>query len=335
MRGPPARGRWPSGTGVATVLLAAALALGAGGVEARPAPAGDTPATLTQEPATTVSPLTVTSEVPHLSRSEMSRAVDHFVRARQIITRVDRVARWREPICAETLGLPEAMDVAITHRIAQVGAAIGAPPTDKPGCKANIEVVFTAEPQRFIDLVARREWILLGYHYASQTERISRITHPIQAWYVTGTRAFSNGTAAVAGTIAESTVGTGQIALDDPLNRAPGGSLGSRIPDSLQSEFANVLVLVDQARVAGQSTQAVADYVAVLAFAPVANLDACSPLPSILDLFARCAPARQPPSLSASDLAYLKSLYAVNTRLEVTMVRSEIWSRMMQSLTPR
>lgn len=265
----------------------------------------------------------------------MARAVDHFLRARQIVTRVDRVARWREPICVETLGLPEAMDAAITRRIAQVGATIGAPATKSPGCKANIEVVFTAQPQAFINLVAKRQWILLGYHYASQTERISRITHPIQAWYVTGTRSFSNGTASVAGTIAESTVGTGQIALDDPLNRAPGGEAGTRIPASLQSEFANVLILVDQAKVAGEPTEAIADYVAVLAYAPVANLDACNPLPSILDLFARCAPPRAPPSLTGSDLAYLKALYAVNTRLEVTMARSEIQADMMHALTRR
>jgi hypothetical protein len=318
-----------------SVLLAAALAMGAAVAAARPGASGDTTATAAQEPSTTVSPLTITSEVPKLSRPALSRAVDHFVRARQIVTRVDRVARWREPICVETQGLPDEIDAAITRRILQVGATIGAPRIDATGCKANIEVVFTAQPQAFIDLVARRQWIVLGYHYASQTKRISRITHPIQAWYVTGTRSFSNGTAAVAGTIAESTVGTGQIALDDPLNRAPGGGLGSRIPDSLQSEFANVLILVDQAKVAGQSTEAIADYAAVLAFAPVANLDACNPLPSILDLFAKCEPPRTPDSLTWSDLAYLKGLYAVNTRLEVTMVRSEIWSNMMGALRPR
>jgi hypothetical protein len=335
LRGLPSERPEPIGRRAAGLLLAAAFALAAAAAAARPLPAGDTPATLAQEPATTVSPLTVTGELPKLSRPQLSRAVDHFMRARQIVTRVDRVARWREPICVETLGLPDAMNAAITRRVAQVGATIGAPRTDAPGCKANIEVVFTGEPQAFIDLVASRQWVLLGYHYASQTERISRITHPIQAWYVTGTRSFSNGTASVAGTIAESTVGTGQIALDDPLNRAPGGGLGSRIPDSLQSEFANVLVLVDQAKVAGQSTDAIADYVAVLAFAPVANLDACNPLPSILDLFSQCDPPRDPQSLTGSDLAYLKALYSVNTRLEVTMARSAIWSDMMRSLTRR
>jgi hypothetical protein len=130
-------------------------------------------------------------------------------------------------------------------------------------------------------------------------------------------------------------VGSGQVAIDDPLGRAPSGEAGTRFPTSLQSEFANVLIVVDQAKVAGQATDAIADYVAVLAFAPVANLDACNPLPSILDLFAACAPPRAPQSLTASDLAYLKALYAADTRLEVTMVRSQIWSNMMGALKPR
>ncbi len=275
-------------------------------------------------PGVSVAPLVVTPNIPPLSRGDLAEAVDTFVRARQTVTRVDRIARWRSPICVETLGLPEAMNAAITARILEVGAAIGAPRADRAGCRANIEVAFTGEPQPFIDLVARREWILLGYHYAAQTRRITRITHPIQAWYVTGTRAYSNAGAAMAGTIGEPSVGTGQIAIDDPLNRAPGGEAGSRMSASLSSEFANVLIVVDQARVAGQSTEAIADYVAVLAFAPVANLDACDPLPSILDLYAKCEPPRSPQALTVADRDYLEALYSVNTQLEVTLARTAI-----------
>jgi hypothetical protein len=224
----------------------------------------------------------------------------------------------------ETLGLPEAMNTEITARIVQVGAAIGAPLAEKNGCRANVEVVFTAEPQLFIDKVAQREWILLGYHYAADTRRITRIVRPIQAWYVTGTRSSSNGTAAVAGTAAQGSVGTGQIAIDASMTRAPGGEAGSRFNASLSSEFANVLILVDQEKIAGQSTRAIADYAAELTFAPVANLDACGALPSILDLLAKCDPPRAPQTLTSSDLAFLKALYAVNTRLEVTLARGAI-----------
>jgi hypothetical protein len=311
---------------VTGALLAVAVCQGPPGAAAPSQP---------QEPATTVSPLTVTRDIPPLTRREMARALDGFIRARQTLTRVDRVARWRAPICVETLGLPQGMDAAISARITQVGAAIGAPRSDPPGCQANVEVVFTAQPQQFIDLVAKREWILLGYHFASQTERITRFVHPVQAWYVTGTRSYSNGAAAVAGTIAESTVGTGQIAIDDPLNRAPGGPAGTRLPAGLSSEFANVLIVVDQAKVAGQSTEAIADYVAVLTFAPVANLDSCNPLPSILDLLAKCEPSRDPQSITASDLSYLKSLYAVNTRLDITLVRDDIANLMTHTLRGR
>jgi hypothetical protein len=193
--------------------------------------------------------------------------------------------------------------------------------------------MFTAEPQRLVDLVAKREWILLGYHYAAQTHRITRVTHPIQAWYVTGTRSYSNGGAAVLGQISQPAVGTGQIALDDPLNQSPGGEAGSRLGASLGSEFANVLIVVDQGKVAGQSTEAIANYVAVLAYAPVADLESCNPLPSILDLLAKCDPPRAPDKMTASDLAYLTALYAVNTRMEVTLAKGAIADVMQKAVT--
>jgi hypothetical protein len=93
---------------------------------------------------------------------------------------------------------------------------------------------------------------------------------------------------------------------------------------SLASEFANVLIVVDQTKVVGQSTQAIADYAAVLALAPVANLNSCGALTSILDLLADCDPARNPETLTPSDLAFLKALYSVNLRLEGALARSQI-----------
>ncbi len=285
-------------------------------------------------PATTVEPLVVTP-APILAPKALERAVDSFVQARQTVSRVGRIARWRAPICVETLGLPEAMNAAISARIAKVGAAIGAPPSAAAGCQANVEVLFTPEPQTLVDLVARREWVLLGYHYAAQTHRITRVTHPIQAWYVTGARSYSNGGAALLGQISQPAVGTGQIALDDPLNQSPGGEAGSRLGASLGSEFANVLIVVDQTKVAGQSTEAIADYVAVLAYAPVADLDSCNPLPSILDLLGKCDPPRTPDTLTASDLAYLKALYEVNTRLDVTIAKGAIAEDMRTKVARR
>ncbi len=295
---------------------------------AAPMAAGAQTAAPPPSDATTVAPIIITPPAPAMSHAALAKAVDAFVQSRQVATRVGRIARWRQDVCVATLGLPEAMNAAISARIAQVAATIGAPRTASTGCKANVEVLFTAEPQKLVDLVASREWVLLGFHYAAQTHRITRVIHPIQAWYVTGTRSYGNGGAALLGQIAQPSVGTGQIALDDPMNQSPGGQGGSRLDASLGSEFANVLIVVDQTKVAGQSTEAIADYAAVMAFAPVADVDSCNALPSILDLLGKCDPPRTPEGLTASDIAYLKALYAVNTRMDGAYAKGAIATNM-------
>jgi hypothetical protein len=117
-----------------TFLAALALALG---LAALGSPAALAQAAGPAAPATTVEPLVVTP-APILTPKALERAVDSFVQARQTVSRVGRIARWRAPICVETLGLPEDMNAAISARIARVGAAIGAPPSAGAGCQANV-----------------------------------------------------------------------------------------------------------------------------------------------------------------------------------------------------
>jgi hypothetical protein len=236
-----------------------------------------------------------------------------------------------------------------------VALAAGAPAA-KPGCVANTEIEFTAQPQALISLAKKRNWILPGYHYASQDRKTGEMSRPIQAWYVTATRSYALGTAAAALTMGASTNAragaaggltvaagnnhalsgaVGVAVIDDPLGQTPGGEPGSHLDDTLSSEFANVLVIVDQVKIAGASTEAIADYVALLALSQVADLDDCNDLPSVLDLLAKgCAPPRIPEMLTASDLAYLKALYGTESRLEASYSRGAITTRLAQALEP-
>ncbi|HEY2051392.1 MAG TPA: hypothetical protein VGH03_18795 [Caulobacteraceae bacterium] len=312
--------------------------------------------TASAPPASTVAPIVVTP-APKLSSHEIEKAADGFVRARTIVTKIDRVARWRAPICPVVDGLPPQMNAAINARVREIAVAAGAP-VAKAGCAPNnVEIEFTGHPQALISLAQKRNWILPGYHFASQDKKVGEMSRPIQAWYVTATRSYALGTAAAAvtiggGTNARSSAAGGLTAeagnnaaqsgavgvavIDDPLGQTPGGEPGTRLNDTLSSEFANVLVIVDQAKVAGASTQAIADYVAVMALSQISDLDDCNELPSVLDLLAKgCAPPRTPEMLTASDLAYLKALYGTETRLEASFSRGAMTTRLAQSLEPR
>jgi hypothetical protein len=255
-------------------------------------------------------------------------------------------------MCPVVDGLPPEMNAAIAGRVRQIAIAAGAP-VAPPGCTPNnVQIEFTAQPKALFDLARKRNWLVAGFHYASQGQRVGEVTRPVQAWYVTATRSTALGTAEAATAFAggmnsatlQVTAGhnqapTGPVGvaiIDDPFGRTPGSDPGSRMNDTLGSEFANVLVIIDQTKVAGDSTQAVADYAGVMALAQIADLDACNVLPSVLDLFATgCSPSRSPEMLTASDLAFLQGLYGTETRLEASYSRGAITTHVAQSLQSR
>jgi hypothetical protein len=285
---------------------------------------------------TAVEPLVVTAKPLPLAGRALDRALDQFVGERAAPTRVGRVARWRMPICPETIGLSDELNSEVTARILQVGAAIGAPARAKGTCLANIEIVFTPEPQHLMNRVKNRLWILLGYHYASQTNSLATIRRPIQAWWVTGTRSDASTAGAAFQLGGVSAVGPGELAIDDAMARAPSGSSSGPFDTSLASEFGNVLVVIDQSKVAGASTQAIADYAATLVFAEDTDLGACGALPSILDLYAGGGcDQRGPSGLTGSDLAYLEALYSTNIRVRAVIARNELADHMRASLRGR
>src|SRR5689334_15820566 len=105
-----------------------------------------------------------------------------------------KMARWKEPICPVTVGLKPAFVQFINRRLREVAAQVGAPVSERASCRTNIEIVFTTTPQELVDNVRRKQPFLLGYYDSrEQEEKLTAVTHPIQAWYVTGTRDVEGG----------------------------------------------------------------------------------------------------------------------------------------------
>ena len=50
------------------------------------------------------------------------------------------------------------------------------------GCKPNLSVVFTPQPQAYLDAIHEKNMDVVGYHGTT------KVSHAIQAWYVTGIR---------------------------------------------------------------------------------------------------------------------------------------------------
>jgi hypothetical protein len=306
--------------------MASVLCLACGAAVAEPA------ATPKAAPPNTVAPVTVTAPAKPKTIEKQSQS---FVEGHATVQNpeVDQIGRWRDPVCVQVLGLPHPDDASMVEaRIEAVAQAVGLPAA-RGGCRANVEIVFSNQPQRVMDEVARRREYLLGYFHRHDRGQLKAVTHPIQAWYVTSTRGTGEGNVAMM-----FTPNLGQFAqvntqvIDDPDHRPPGGCAGSHFTACLQSDFANVFIVADTKALAGRQLGLVTDYLVMLALSQPRALDRCNPLPSILDLLADCTGRDPPDGLTPADAAYLTSLYAADSQAKRMVEQSEIASRMAKIL---
>jgi hypothetical protein len=274
-------------------------------------------------PSITVAPVTVQGTLTPPEALKKSRG---FVRAYAAVSpTIGQFSRWHDQLCVMVTGLAPDQSAAVKARIEEVGVAVGLE-IKRPGCKANIEVVFTGKPQDLLDWVATHSDEVLGYHFASQLKALQTVSRPVQAWYMTATRGGSSDNASLAFAIVNCGKGCAGAgvrgaheppeAVDTPGGARPNGCGGRHFTACLSSLFDNVLVVVDARRVQGQPLDPITDYLAMLALSQPRSLDGCLDLPSIIDLFApEPCPGRTPPDgLTPADAAYLSALYAADSQ---------------------
>ena len=241
---------------------------------------------------------------------------------------VGQISRWHEAVCAQVEGLAQPSQAAvIKERIEGVAQDLGVPAA-RPGCTANVEVVFSDDAQATMNEVAKRHEDLLGYYHRRDHDRLKVVSRPIQAWYKTATRGESANDEKDSGS-------PWAVRVDEPGEPTP-TTCGDapHFTACLTSEFVNVFIVVDSKALRGKSLGSVAEYVVMLALSQPKSLDGCAALPSILDLTAKSAcPTRQAPTaLTPADGAWLTALYASDAEAKGDGERSEITARMADIL---
>jgi hypothetical protein len=318
------------------LTLGALLMATAAHSQSQPAPAGQASS------PTAVAPLTVQAEPgPLIVRKETGEFVQSFAAPTPAI---DQIARWREAICIQVTGLVPDQAARVAARIEEVAEGVGMHAL-KPGCNANIEVVFTDQPQAFMDKVAANREEVLGYFHRHQVDALKTVTRPIQAWYVTATISnagpnadMATATLSSASAHASSTAWNFQPlaeVVDDPDNRGPTACGDSpHFTRCLVSELKNVLIVVDTSRLKDKTLGPVTDYLSLLALAQPRTLDGCAALPSVVDLLGPpCRDRGTPDGLTPADAAYLTSLYAANLEFNRQGEENDIASRMASILS--
>jgi hypothetical protein len=297
--------------------LRASLAVGVALLFVGAASAQTAPASQMEETSKKPETVVVTG---HKSQQDVDTVVSQFVDMHAAPNR--KTGQYMRvdigPVCPVTLGLPDAFNAFITARVIQLAASVGAR-TDKTGnCKHNIEIIFTEEPAAVVKSLAERTGgAILGMHYVHEAPQLLEVTHPIQSWYITGTRMDENAITPVSTTRMDQTTMPSDDKtpnIDDAYHRGPDRvGLGSRIPGRRISSIVNVLIIADIKQVGGHEIGPVADYIAMLALSEPRSLDQCNELPSILDLMSPdCSSRPKPDKLTDSDMAYLKGLYAAD-----------------------
>ena len=240
---------------------------------------------------------------------------------------LSKMTRWHAGVCPGVTGLPPSWNSSVAARLRAVAAEAGAP-VAREGCRINIDIVFTKNPQVLLDGVRDTKPFFLGYHDAAQEKRLATVSHAVQAWYMTQT-----------------VDSRGGIYTDDKLHpeglnvgslQAPNAHIeywsGSRLGDARRSELMHALIVVDLDKVNGIKLSAVTDNVAMLALAQTAAFDVCQPVVSIANLTAPCDAALKADALSSSDQAYLHALYAIDPNTSLIQQRGKIAYEMKKSL---
>jgi hypothetical protein len=264
-------------------MVLAALAL-PGALRAQPPPQG----------AETEQSVTVTGERED-SEAQRRREASRFFDSHAVRTRIGQFARWHEPICVRTGGLPPALGAQIATRIMDIADSLGIATNRAELCRPNVRIGFTNAPQAMVERAVRRNSTVIGFHYAARRDQVMQIRQPVQAWYMTTTRAGS------------------EERIDQAGVRTPGGNAGSRLGNGLSSGLGHVLIFADTRVVEGADSASIAELLAFLALAQTPVAERCDEAETILNLMnPACPPSRRPTRLTRQDIAWLRALYSVD-----------------------
>ena len=269
----------------------------------------------------------VTGSKPHSGVTPNAIAHD-FVKSFAAPTVLrDAIARWQTAICPDFEGLAPQYAAVMAARFRTIAGEAGAPVKEK-GCRPNLSVIFTPQPQAYLDALHAKNMDVLGYHGTAA------VTHPIQAWYVTGIQDNRGQVFRDQDT---------NLVLDYPpcacafvasTNTAPLSSVGGwRDRPDLSSDLLYVTIIVDSSKTGSYMVGEVADYVAMMALSQTQDYDDCQLMPSIANLLsANCDDKLKPSEITPTDIAYLRGVYKMDAGAKLQIQQDQIAGEMAKAL---
>ena len=240
----------------------------------------------------------------------------------------EQIPRWQTGICPAFLGVAPQYAQVMDYRLRQIAIKAGAPMKDK-GCKPNLNIVFTPQPQAYLDSLHAKNVEALGYH------GVTTDTHPVQAWYVTATtdirgQKFLDKDSDLADVECQ---GKPPFCYLSSTSDAPMSNIGGwRAHPDVTSDLLYATIIVDSTRTAHETVGAIADYVAMLALSRSEDYGDCQLMPSITNLLSACDDKLKPDAITQSDIAYLKGVYKMDPGAKLQIQQDQIAAEMQKSL---
>lgn len=264
----------------------------------------------------------------------------------------DQYARWDDDICPRVAGLAGAEAQALIDHLARRAHEVGLN-TGSAGCTPNLIVIFAPNAATVAREIVDTRRDLLGYYNERNTVSAGRDAldafvnnqRAVRWWHVArtigadgeelGTGQAERGNSGAESAAMSQAAASGNIAAGLGAGTFEGvdtvRSSGARTRRNTRQDIRFALIIIETPRVAGASSQAVADYVAMAALAQLNPDSDMSSFPSILNLFNSAAqPA--PTAMTEWDNAFLRGLYRTRREAAARQQRNDIARRMAEQI---
>lgn len=231
-------------------------------------------------------------------------------------TGTDQLARWHQPICPLTIGLADELNYYVSDTILEVGDMVGAP-LASGRCQANIVVMVTDDPATLIDRLAEDRVDIYRSISIAEREAVLEGRLGVMGFSRIEIRG-SDGRGAIESVKFDTSSRTGSSRTY--MSTILSGIEPSLAQPSTRADLNFRAVVIDLNHLEGQTIQQIAGFAAMMALAEFDVREPVSPPLTILNLFHD--PAGAPADLTDWDVAYLRSLYAVDGGMTAHAQRS-------------
>ena len=284
---------------------------------------------LAAEPA----PIVVTATP--LIDAQIAEQAGAYVRGVLPTPQYGQYARWAVPICIKVAGVDEPIAARVARRIAATATDATAK-VAKPGCKPNLEIVFTPDAATTVNTIVRRQPKQIARLNGSERDTLLTAPLPVRWWHGLELRDRDGSPAVPGGSAALMSAGVGggpplaSVLPAGPDTAMTDSRSSSLIASSVAIWVTSAVVVIDVTLATGKPLDAVTDYVALAALAPLKLPPPVPGVPSILALFD--TPDSPVDRLSRWDRAWLSAVYSMPMARSGQRQRGEITARMTATM---